>query len=82
MLDFELLSKQIDAMVGQTQMQGLLQIVLTSLKLKQAVKYKGFLQAMEESDDIHLQMKTKELGKWISALPYFFDIDYTCSRVL
>ena len=50
-------------MVGQTQMQGLLQIVLTSLKLKQAVKYKGFLQAMEESDDIHLQMKTKELGK-------------------
>ena len=73
--------KQIDAKVGEAQMQRLLEIVLNSLKHKQAVKYKGFLQAMEESDDILLQMKAKELGEWISALPHFC-IYYTCSCVL
>ena len=65
---------QIDALSGQTQMQKLLQIVLTSLRNNQAAKYKGFLQAMEESDDILLQMKAKELGEWISGLPYVFSI--------
>ena len=65
---------QIDAMVGQAQMQKLLQIVLTSLGNNQAAKYKGFLQAMEESDDILLQMKAKELGEWISGSPYVFSI--------
>ena len=54
---------QIDALVGQAQMQKLFHIVLTSLSNSQAAKYKGFLQAMEESDDILLQMKAKELGK-------------------
>ena len=57
---------QIDALVGQAQMQKVLDIVLTSLKCKQAVKYKGFLIAMEESDDTLLQMKAKELGEWRS----------------
>ena len=57
---------QIDALVGQAQMQKVLDIVLTSLKHKQAVKYKGFLIAMEESDDTLLQMKAKALGKWRS----------------
>ena len=57
---------QIDALVGQAQMQKLLKIVLTSLENKQAAKYKGFLLAMEESDDTLLQMKAKELGEWRS----------------
>ena len=57
---------QIDALVGQAQMQKVLDIVLTSLKHKQAVKYKGFLIAMEESDDTLLQMKAKALGEWRS----------------
>ena len=57
---------QIDALVGQAQMQKVLEIVLTSLKCKQAVKYNGFLLAMEESDDTLLQMKAKALGEWRS----------------
>ena len=47
-------------------MQKVLDIVLTSLKCKQAEKYKGFLLAMEESDDTLLQIKAKELGEWRS----------------
>ena len=57
---------QIDALVGQAQMQKVLDIVLTSLKHKQAVKYKGFLIAMEESDDTLLHIKAKALGEWRS----------------
>ena len=57
---------QIDALVGQAQMQKVIEIVLTSLKCKQVVKYKGFLLAMEESDDILLQVKAKKLGEWRS----------------
>ena len=63
---------QIDALVGQAQMNKVLQIVLTSLQNKQAAKYKGFLLAMEESDDTLLQMKAKELGEWRS----FTDMHY------
>ena len=54
----------IDALPGdQAKMERLLKIVLTSLKVNHGAKYKGFLQAMEESEDILLQMKAKKLGE-------------------
>ena len=63
---------QIDALVGEAQMQKVLEIVFNSLNNKQAAKYKGFLLAMEESDDTLLQMKAKELGECRS----FIDMHY------
>ena len=57
---------KIDSLIGSAQMQMVLDILLVSLGVNQTTKYKGFLQAMEESEDTLLQVKAKELGKSIS----------------
>ena len=54
---------EIDALIGEAQMEKVLDIILTSLSLNMDAKYKGFLLAMEKSDDALLQMKAKELAK-------------------
>ena len=58
--------KMIDAKIGQEQMIYLIaDIIIPSLKLKFCKKYKGFLKAMEESDDSNLNSTAKRLGKLI-----------------
>ena len=60
----------IDSLIGKAQMQKVLDILLVSLGADQTTKYKGFLQAMEKSEDTLLNDKAKELGKWISSYIY------------
>ena len=59
---------RIDRLIGNEQVQKVLDILLVSLGGNQTSKYKGFLQAMEESDDTLLKAKAKELGKLISIM--------------
>ena len=59
---------EIDALIGEAQMEKVLGIILNSLSLNMDAKYKGFLLAMEKSDDLLLQMKAKELGKCFSII--------------
>ena len=59
---------EIDRLIGSQQMQKVLDILIASLEANQTSKYKGFLQAMEESDDTLLKEKAKELGKLISIM--------------
>ena len=54
---------EIDVLIGLKQMEKVLDIVIQSLHSHDATKYHGFLKALEESDDILLQNKAKELGK-------------------
>ena len=57
----------IDKETGTRQMSKVLDIIIISLKLKQITKFEGFLEAMEESDDILLKETAKKLkppGKW------------------
>ena len=71
---YEVITRQemieIDSLIGSAQMQKVLDILSVSLGANQTTKYKGFLQAMEESEDILLNDKAKELGKWISSYIY------------
>ena len=61
---------EIDRVVGKSQMERVLDIVIASLKANQTVKYKGFLLAMESSEDKTLNAKAQELGELIlSKLP-------------
>ena len=53
---------EIESMVVTEQMAKLLDIIITSLKLKLTTKYLGFLKAMKESEDKTLQQTAKELG--------------------
>ena len=56
---------EIDDLVGERQMERVLEIVIDSLGANNTVKYKGFLIAMEKSEDPVLRTKAEELGKWI-----------------
>ena len=59
--------KIIDAKVGEEKMMYLLvDIIIPSLKQNFCKKYKGFLEAMEESADIDLNSTAKSLGKLIT----------------
>ena len=60
----------INSLIGNAKMQKVLDILLVSLGANQTTKYKGFLQAMEKSEDTLLNDKAKELGKWISSYIY------------
>ena len=57
--------KEIDKMTGEDQMAEILDILQTSLNNKQTKKFKGFLQAMEQSEDELLKETAKKLGEWI-----------------
>ena len=56
--------KIIDGKVGQEKMIYLIMdIIIPSLRLNNCKKYKGFLIAMEESDDTDLNSTAKNFGK-------------------
>ena len=56
--------KIIDGKVGQEKMISLIMdIIIPSLKLNNCKKYKGFLIAMEESDDTDLNSTAKNFGE-------------------
>ena len=55
--------REIDALIGERQMERVLEIVIDSLGANHTAKYKGFLIAMEKSEDQLLQTKAEELGK-------------------
>ena len=50
-------------LIGISKMEQVLDIVIKSLKSNDTKKYKAFIEAMEESNDVTLQKKAKELGK-------------------
>ena len=50
-------------LIGISKMKQVLEIIIKSLKSNDATKYKAFIEAMEESGDLTLQNKAKELGK-------------------
>ena len=59
--------KIINANIGQEKMMYLLvDIIIPSLELNFWKKYKGFLEAMEESDDSDLRSTAERLGKLIT----------------
>ena len=56
--------KIIDGKVGQEKMIYLIMdIIIPSLRLNNCKKYKGFLIAMEESDDTDLNSTAKNFGE-------------------
>jgi len=55
--------KCIKTLVGCDKMEFLLDVVIRSLKHDHSHKFKGFLEAMEESEDILLRRTAKNLGK-------------------
>ena len=56
--------RTIDNRIGQEKMMYLIaDIIIPSLKLNLCKKYKGFLEVMEESDDIALTSTAERLGK-------------------
>ena len=58
----------IDAKIGEGKMMYLIvDILIPSLKLDHCKKYRGFLEAMEESDDSDLKNMAKKLGKLITS---------------
>ena len=59
----------INAKIGGEQMMYLIvDILIPSLKLDHCKKYRGFLEAMEESQDSLLNSMAKKLGKLITSL--------------
>ena len=54
---------EINNLIGKRQMERLLDIIIQSLHCNNTTKYKGFLKAMEESDDVLLRNKAKELTR-------------------
>ena len=58
--------KIINEKIGAEKMDYLIvDIIIPSLKVKNHKKYKGFLKAMENSEDGDLKDMAKRLGKWI-----------------
>ena len=64
--------RQIDKRIGQEKMlYVIVDIVIPSLKSNFYKKYKGLLEAMEESDDIDLKSTAEILGELIISLQCF-----------
>ena len=59
--------EEIDKLIGKKQMEKVLDIIILSLNSNYTAKYKGFLEALEESEDSLLRDKAKELSKCITA---------------
>ena len=61
--------------IGEEKMMYLIaDIIIPSLKINNYTKYKGFLEAMEESDDSDLKSTVERLGKLI--MPSKMDFIY------
>ena len=54
---------EIQQLIGKSQMEKVLDIVIASLNVNRTAKYKGFLLAMENSEDRTLQEIAQELGE-------------------
>ena len=68
--------QKIDAKIGEEKMMYLIvDILISSLKLDHCKKYRGFLEAMEGSDDSDLKSMAKKLGKLITSS--LIDLIYT-----
>ena len=52
---------EVDKMIGEKQMEKVLDILIQSLYCGNITKYMGFLKAMKENDDLDLQSKAKDL---------------------
>ena len=63
--------KKIDQLIGEDQMAEVLDILHVSLKNKLTTKFKGFLQAMEDSGDKLLEETARSLGEPTIASTYF-----------
>ena len=59
--------KCIKTLVGSEKMECLLDVVIRSLKHNHCHKFKGFLEAMEESEDMLLKKTAKDLGEYFSS---------------
>ena len=65
--------REIDTKIGQEKMlYVIVDIVIPSLKSNFYKKYRGFLEAMEESYDIDLKSTAKILGELIISLQSFY----------
>ena len=51
-------------MTGQEQMGKVIDIIISSLKTEQTVKYKRFLEVMESNEDIVLNWIAKRYGEY------------------
>ena len=70
--------KIIDDKIGQQKMMYLIvDIIIPSLRLKHCKKYKGFLKAMEESDDSDLRSTAEKFGKFFKVL-LFYGLNKLC----
>ena len=64
--------KEIKSKVGGDQMDYLIvDIIIPSLEQKFSKKYKGFLKAMEDSEDIDLQKTAEMLGTYVATYVNF-----------
>ena len=52
-----------ETFVGSKKMERLLDVIILSLKHNHCYKFKGFLEAMEESEDMLLIKTAKDLGE-------------------
>lgn len=71
--------KEIDKMNGEDQMIEVLDILQVSLSSKQTTKFKGFLIAMEESDDELLKETAVNLGENVLNKLCMYIRTYVCS---
>jgi len=55
--------ERLDKMISSDQMSELLGIIIADLKINSITKYKGFLESMENSEDLSLNHVAKNLGK-------------------
>ena len=53
----------IKTLVGKEKMEFVLDLIIRSLRHKCCFKFKGFLKAMEEGEDVLLKKKAKDLGE-------------------
>ena len=64
--------KEIEQKIGNKQMEAVLDIIIDNLKAGDSTKYKGFLKAMEKSDDKLLNIKAEELAKYVGSHYHYF----------
>ena len=58
--------RYIKTLVGSEKMEQLLDVVIRSLRHNHCHKFKGFLEAMEESEDMLLRKTAKDLCEYFS----------------
>ena len=72
--------QDIEIKKGRAKMELLLDIIILSLKAENSIKYEGFLEAMEESEDIDLKEAANRLRKLLSNFNCVFNL--TCKLAI